>query len=62
MLPRSWETRTIVFPRALNSWILPMQRCWNASSPTASTSSMSRMSGSTVTAIANPSRMYMPDE
>ena len=23
MLPRSCETRTIVFPRALNSWILP---------------------------------------
>ena len=34
----------------------------NASSPTASTSSTSRISGSTFTATANPSRTYMPDE
>ena len=62
MLPRSWETSTIVLPRALNSWILPTHRCWKASSPTASTSSIRRTSGSTVTAIAKPSRMYIPDE
>ena len=35
---------------------------WNASSPTANTSSSSRMSASTCTAIANPSRMCIPDE
>ena len=31
-------------------------------SPTARTSSISRMSGSTSTATANPSRTYMPEE
>ena len=62
MLPRSCETSTMVLPRALNSWILPTHRCWKASSPTARTSSIRRTSGSTVTAIANPSRMYIPDE
>ena len=35
---------------------------WNASSPTASTSSTSRMSGSTLIATEKPSRTYMPDE
>ena len=33
-----------------------------ASSPTASTSSMSSTSGSTWMATAKPSRMYMPEE
>ena len=37
-------------------------RPWNASSPTARTSSISRTSGSTWTATAKPSRTYMPDE
>ena len=35
---------------------------WNSASPTASTSSISRISGSTWTATANPSRKNMPDE
>ena len=38
------------------------QRRWNCSSPTASTSSTIRMSGSIETATANPSRACMPDE
>ena len=35
---------------------------WNASSPTAKTSSSRRMSASRNAAIANPSRIVIPDE
>ena len=49
-------------PARLELLDLAHAACWKASSPTASTSSIRRMSGSTVTAIANPRRMYMPDE
>ncbi len=42
--------------------IRSMHLRWNGSSPTASTSSTSRRSGSTWTATANASRTYMPDE
>ena len=57
-----WETMTTVRPPARSS----SKRCthlrWNASSPTASTSSTSRMSGSTLMATAKPRRTYMPEE
>src|SRR5207253_584030 len=60
--PRSWETSTIVFFAARNSLILAKHLCWKYSSPTASTSSTRRMSGSRCTATAKPRRMYMPLE
>ena len=58
----SWETKTIVPPERLKSPIRPKHFCWNASSPTASTSSSSSTSGLTCIATENPSRMYIPDE
>ena len=51
MRPSAWKLRT-----------RSRHLAWNASSPTASTSSISRMSGSTCTATANPSRTSIPDE
>ena len=49
-------------PRRRNSPILSRHLRVKASSPTASTSSMSRTSGSTWMATAKPSRAYMPEE
>ena len=43
----SWVTRTIVLPAAFISWKASAHFCWKAASPTASTSSISRMSAST---------------
>ena len=40
----------------------PRQRRWNSASPTASTSSTSRISGSRCAATANASRTYIPLE
>ena len=54
--------RTIVLPCWRKSAIFSEHLRWNSASPTASTSSMSRMSGSTLIATENPSRTYMPDE
>ena len=56
------ETNAIVLPWRLNSRIRSTHFRWKASSPTANTSSSSRMSASTLTAIEKPSRMYMPPE
>ena len=47
MRPRLWVTMTMVFPRLRNSPIFSRHFRVKASSPTARTSSMSRMSGST---------------
>ena len=49
-------TRTIATPRFLNENIRSTQRCWNAASPTLSTSSMMSTSGSRCAAIAKPRR------
>ena len=57
-----WVTNRIVRPSRWNSAILSRHFFANASSPTASTSSTSRMSGSTCTATAKPSRTYIPEE
>ena len=60
--PSACETITIVLPLCLSSANFSEHRRWNSSSPTASTSSTSRMSGSTLIATEKPSRTYMPDE
>ena len=49
-------------PSRWNFLMRSMHLRWNASSPTESTSSTSRISGSTFTATAKPSRAAMPDE
>ena len=43
---RSWETKTSVVPLATTSLMRSRHFCWKWASPTASTSSTSRMSGS----------------
>ena len=57
----SWVTRTT----ALAAWSTEMMRCRlfsrNTSSPVWSTSSSSRMSGSTAVAMAKPSRARIPE-
>ena len=58
----SWVTNTIVLPAALSCSNCSKHFCWNAASPTASTSSTSRMSASVWTATEKPSRTLMPDE
>ncbi len=59
---REWETMTIVLPRARRSANFSAHFRWNCSSPTASTSSTRRTSGSTLMATENPRRTYIPDE
>ena len=49
-------------PTSLRSSMRPRQRRWNSASPTASTSSTSRISGSRWAATANASRTDMPLE
>ncbi len=56
------DTMTIVLPCWRKSAIFSEHLRWNSASPTASTSSMSRMSGSTLIATENPRRTYIPDE
>ncbi len=58
----SWVTNTIVRPSALSLRKRSKHFCWNAASPTASTSSISTTSASTCVATANASRTCMPDE
>ena len=69
--PRSQMVRTVsaecvtsrmVRPSCWNWFTRSMHLRWKRSSPTASTSSTTRMSGSMFTATAKPSRTYMPDE
>ena len=59
---RSCEMNSIVVPSRRSSAMRSWHCSWNAASPTASTSSTSRMSASRCAATAKPSRMYMPDE
>ena len=61
-MSRSWLTRMMVRPSAFSWANRSRQRFWNVWSPTASTSSTSRISGSTWMATEKPSRTYMPDE
>ena len=58
----SWVTKMIVLPPSRISLKTSKHFCWKAASPTASTSSMSRMSASTWIATENASRTYMPEE
>ena len=58
----AWLTMTTVLPWARKSANFSMHLAWKLASPTASTSSTSRMSGSTLIATENPRRTYMPDE
>ena len=61
-MPSACDTITIVLPLSLRSANFSEHLRWNCSSPTASTSSTRRMSGSTLIATENPRRTYMPDE
>src|SRR6267142_2547741 len=56
-----WETKQKVTPAARKSRMRALHFSWKRSSPTASTSSTIRTSGSTSWAMANPSRAYMPE-
>ena len=58
----AWDTKMIVRPSRWKPRTRSRHFCWKASSPTDSTSSTSRTSGSTLMATANPRRTYMPDE
>ena len=55
-------TSRMVRPSRWNCLTRSMHLRWKRSSPTASTSSITRTSGSMFTATAKPSRTYMPDE
>ena len=57
-----WLTnRTVLPPVPATSPILPRHFRWNSASPTASTSSTTRISGSRCAATANASRTLMPE-
>ncbi len=56
------EHRSSVPPSVEVRSIQAMHFFWNDSSPTASTSSVIRMSGASVVATAKPSRTTIPDE
>ena len=58
----SWVTSTIALASRTSSSTRAFDFSRNAASPVASTSSSSRMSGSTEVAIANPSRARIPAE
>ena len=58
----SCVTSTIVLPSRLSRWNCSKHFCWNAASPTASTSSTRSTSASTSIATENASRTAMPDE
>ncbi len=57
-----WLTKITVRPPCATELIFPIDFCWNWRSPTESTSSTIRTSGSRCAATANASRTYMPDE
>ena len=59
---RLWVTMMMVAPWLRSRYRWSKQRRWKSSSPTAMTSSMMRMSGSTWTATEKPSRTNMPLE
>ena len=58
----SWVTKTTVFSESRISWKTSKHFCWKAASPTASTSSISRMSASAWSITENASRTDIPDE
>ena len=58
----SWVTRTTALAADTISMTRAFDFARKFASPVASTSSSSRMSGSTEVAIANPSRARIPDE
>ncbi len=58
----SWDTNRMVLPLRRNSSILAKHFLWNLASPTASASSMMRISGSTLMATAKVRRHFMPLE
>ena len=58
----SWVTSTTALAADTISMTRVLDFARKLASPVASTSSSSRMSGSTEVAIANPSRARMPDE
>ena len=60
--PMSWVTNRIVRPACLQSGELVEALLLESASPTASTSSISRISASTWIAVAKASRTCMPDE
>ena len=58
-----WLTNRTVRPSPLlTSCILPMAFFWNSASPTARTSSTTRISGSRWAAMAKPRRTIIPEE
>ena len=57
-----WLTITIVAPCSWRARSRAKHFCWKRASPTARTSSTSRMVGSMCAMTAKPSRMNMPDE
>ena len=60
--PVLWLTNNTVCPSLATRAILSRHFCWNRKSPTASTSSRIRISGSWWIATENASREYMPVE
>ena len=58
----SWETNTTVLPCDPACSIFWRHLLWNSASPTARTSSMTRIVVSRWAATANASRMYIPLE
>ena len=59
---RLWLTNSTVRPALATADMRSRQRAWNSASPTASTSSITRISGSRCAATAKASRTYMPTE
>ncbi len=53
---------SIVTPSSSMRFMRCMHLVWKNASPTASASSTIRISGCTLTAIANASRTYIPEE
>ena len=60
--PMSWVTNRIVLPSSFMRWKTSKHFCWKEASPTASTSSIRRMSASTWIITEKASRTCMPEE
>ena len=58
----SWVTKTTVRSEPRISWKTSLHFCWKAASPTASTSSIRRISASDWIMIAKASRTSIPEE
>ncbi len=59
---KSWETKTMVASFLLNSWNLAKLFSWKEASPTAKTSSTSKISGSILIATEKAKRSCIPAE